>query len=213
MDVNLHWHNHTLLEQTATSLTKNGFGVTLLETRAEALAFLLQQAAAAESIGFGGSMTLAELGLIEALAASGKRLLVHGQAGLSPVERRQVMQEQLDCDLFITSSNAVTLKGHLVNIDATGNRVCAMAFGPREVLVVVGVNKVTSDIESALRRIKERVAPANARRLGFATPCAETGRCSDCQSPQRICRITTIIERAPRASHLHICLVNEHLGY
>jgi len=213
MDVNLHWHNRTLLEQAATSLAKNGFGVTLLETREEALAFLLQQAAAAESIGFGGSMTLAELGLIEALVPSGKRLLVHGQPGLSPVERRQVMQEQLGCDLFFTSSNAVTLKGHLVNIDATGNRVCSMAFGPRQVLVVVGINKVTSDIESALRRIKERVAPANARRLGFATPCAETGRCSDCQSPQRICRITTIIERAPRASNLHICLINESLGY
>jgi hypothetical protein len=213
MDVHLRWHNRKLMEQAAAALTRNGFSVTLVENRTDALAFLLEQCAAAETIGFGGSMTLAELGLIEALTTSGKRLLVHGRPGLSSAERRQVMQEQLGCDLFCTSSNAITLKGHLVNIDATGNRVGAMAFGPKAVVVVAGVNKLTSDVESALDRIKGHVAPANARRLSFATPCAESGLCCDCQSPQRICRITTIIERPPRATAMHVCLVNEALGY
>lgn len=213
MDIHLRWHNRKLMEQAAAALTKNGFGVTLVETPAEALTFLLEQCAAADTVGFGGSMTLSELGLIEALIPSGKRLLIHGRPGLSPGERRQVMQEQLGCDLFCTSSNAITLTGHLVNIDATGNRVGAMAFGPKAVMVVAGVNKLTSDLESALRRIKQHVAPANAHRLAFATPCAETGQCSDCNAPQRICRITTIIERPPRATSMHVCLVNENLGY
>ena len=124
-----------------------------------------------------------------------------------------MMQEQLGCDLFFTSTNALTLKGHLVNIDATGNRVGAMVFGPRRVIVVAGANKIATDLEAALARVKTFACPPNARRLGFDTPCAHTGLCTDCNSPQRICRVTTIIERQPRATDLAVCLVNEDLGY
>lgn len=213
MDEHLRWQRWMLMEKTATALNRHGFRSVLFAGRDEALPFLLNEALSAETIGFGGSMTLAELGLARQVGALGKRMLIHSRAGLSAGERRAVMQEQLNCDLFFTSSNAVTLDGNLVNIDATGNRVCAMTFGPPRVWVVVGSNKIAADLPTAIRRIKEVAAPPNARRLGYQTPCAVTGLCSDCDSPERICRVTTIIERQPRATAIGICLINENLGY
>jgi L-lactate utilization protein LutB len=213
MDENLRWHRRRLMDHTAAALEKNGFAVALFDGREEAVAYLQQEAMVAESIGFGGSMSLAELDLPALLERAGKTTLIHGRAGLSPEERRRIMQEQLNCDLFFTSTNALTLAGHLVNIDATGNRVCSMAFGPKKVIVVAGSNKITPDLEGALKRIKEVACPPNARRLNYDTPCAKTGRCNDCNSPARICRITTIIEKKPRLTDIQVCLINENLGY
>ncbi len=213
MDENLRWHQRQLMEKTASALDKNGFSTALFESCDEAVNFILESAAGSESVGFGGSMTLAQLDLPGRLAAVGKDTLVHGRPGLTAEQRREVMQQQLNCDLFLTSTNALTLQGQLVNIDATGNRVGSMFFGPKRVIVVAGVNKIAADLDSALVRIKNVVAPPNARRLGFATPCAKTGLCSDCDSPQRICRITTILDRRPRATEMLVCLINESLGY
>jgi hypothetical protein len=213
MDDNLRWHRRLRMDQAAAALNTNGMPTVVFDGRAEALAYLLAEAQPAGKVGFGGSMTIAELALAEHLENAGKKILNHGKPGLGLEERRQVMQEQLACDLFFTSTNALTLKGHLVNIDATGNRVGAMFFGPSRVMVVAGANKIVADLESALARVREYACPPNARRLGFDTPCAHTGKCSDCHSPQRICRITTIIERKPRFTDLRICLINEDLGY
>jgi hypothetical protein len=213
VEENLNWHRRQIMAHTAEALEKNGMPTACFESREEAIEFLLAQGSEAESVGFGGSMTLAELGLPELFAAAGKKVLVHVRPDLSLEERRRIMQDQLNSTLFLTSANALTLKGHIVNIDATGNRVGAMVFGPAKVIIVAGVNKITADLESALRRIKEKASPPNARRLGFETPCAKTGLCSDCSSPQRICRVTTIIERKPRATDLRVCLINEDLGY
>ncbi|TYO95029.1 YkgG family uncharacterized protein [Geothermobacter ehrlichii] len=213
MDEHFQWHRRRLLEQAAAALEKHGFPTRVCDAREEAIRYLLEEAASADTVGFGGSMTLAELGLVSEMEQAGKKVLVHGRPGLGPEERRQVMRQQLTCDLFLTSTNALTLNGQLVNIDATGNRACSMAFGPKKVIVVAGANKISADLESALKRVREVACPPNARRLGFDTPCAKTGLCSDCNSPQRICRITTIIERQPRATDLRVCLVNENLGY
>lgn len=213
MDENIRWQRGLLLEKAAAALNMHGFRTVVVDSRADALSFLLGESTPAATVGFGGSMTLAELGLASQVEALGKKVLIHGRSGLTAAERRTVMQEQLNCDLFFTSTNAVTLDGILVNVDATGNRVCAMAFGPPRVWIVAGRNKVVTDVPSALKRIREVVAPPNARRLGFKTPCAATGLCSDCDSPERICRITTIIERKPRATEIGVCLINEDLGY
>ncbi|OHB32366.1 MAG: lactate utilization protein C [Desulfuromonadaceae bacterium GWC2_58_13] len=213
MDDNLRWQSRQRMEKSASALEKNGFSTALFDSCDEAVKFLIESADGAESIGFGGSMTLAQLDLPGRLAAMGKNTLVHGRPGLAAEQRRGIMQQQLNCDLFLTSTNALTLKGQLVNIDATGNRVGAMFFGPKRVIVVAGANKITEDLDDALARIKNVAAPPNARRLGFATPCARTGFCSDCDSPQRICRITTILDRRPRATEMLVCLINESLGY
>jgi hypothetical protein len=115
--------------------------------------------------------------------------------------------------VFITSTNAVTETGELVNIDGTGQRVAAMIFGPGRVVVVAGVNKITGDLEEGLWRASNVAAPMNARRLHPKTPCAETGECSDCVAPGRICGITTIIHRRPSKTPFTVVLVGEKLGY
>ncbi|WP_243113657.1 lactate utilization protein [Desulfofundulus salinus] len=155
---------------------------------------------------------MADLKVAEALREMGKELLIHGLPELSPEERLTIMRRQLTCDLFLTGTNALTLTGCLVNIDATGNRVASMVFGPKKVIIVAGRNKLVEDEEEAIKRIKAYAAPPNARRLNCKTPCVETGFCADCNSPDRICRIITVMERKPRLTDVRVLVVNEDLG-
>lgn len=195
------------------SLKKNGFTAVYCKTRKEAVDYIANQAKEASTIGFGGSMTLAQLNVAESLMEMGKELLNHNAPDLSPEEKMAIRRRQLTCDLFLTSTNALTITGCLVNVDGTGNRAASMFFGPKKVIVVAGRNKLVSSIEEGLNRIKMYAAPANARRLNLSTPCADTGFCADCNSPARICRITTILERKPLLTDIHVLVVNEDLGF
>jgi len=206
------WQVQKRLEAAEAALRKNGFEVTLCPDRATAAEQVLQEVADATTVGFGGSMTMVDLGIPQKVAALGKECLIHGAPGLSPEERLTIMRRQLTCDVFLTGANAVTLDGKLVNIDASGNRIGAMTFGPKKVVVVAGANKLANDAEDAVRRVKAWVSPANARRLAFKTPCAETGMCCDCRSPERICRVVHIQERRPRLTNVRVLLVGEALG-
>jgi L-lactate utilization protein LutB len=206
------WETEKQLDKTAEALRRNGFGVERCADPQQAVAYTLGAAAAAASVGFGGSVSVVELGLPQKLAEAGKECLIHGAPDLTPEQRLAIMRRQLTCDLFLTGTNAVTLDGKLVNIDATGNRVGAMAFGPKQVIVVAGVNKLARDEAEALARVRNWVAPPNAHRLGMKTPCAETGFCADCSSPQRICRIVHVMEKKPRLTDLTVLLVEEALG-
>ena len=195
------------------ALQKNGFVAVYCPTRAEAYDYILAEAADAGSVGFGGSLSIADLAVAGKLAETGKELLMHSAPGLIPEERRAIMRRQLTCDLFLSGTNALTLSGCLVNIDATGNRVGSMLFGPQKVIIVAGRNKlVDGNIDDAIKRVKDWSSPPNARRLNFNTPCATTGFCCDCNSPDRICRITTIIDRKPRQTDLRVLVVNEEMG-
>ncbi|MHB8763361.1 MAG: lactate utilization protein [Deferrisomatales bacterium] len=206
------WGMERRVEAAARALEQNGFGVAVCADRAAAVERIVEAAGSARTVGFGGSITGVELELPQKLAALGKECLIHGAPGLSPEERLAVMRRQLTCDLFLASANAVTLDGKLVNIDATGNRVGAMTFGPGRVMLVAGANKVCADLDDALRRVKTWAAPPNAQRLQFKTPCATTGVCSDCRSPDRICRVVHVMERRPRLTDLTVVLVAEPLG-
>ena len=206
------WEAGKQLEKAAAALQQNDFTVEVCADRAQAVAHVMAAAEAAETIGFGGSVSVVELGLPQRLGEVGKECLIHGAPDLTPDQRMETMRRQLTCDLFLTGTNAVTLDGKLVNIDATGNRVGAMAFGPKKVMVVAGVNKLAADEPSAIARVRAWVAPPNAHRLGMQTPCAETGFCADCSSPQRICRIVHVMEKRPRLTDLTVLLVREVLG-
>ncbi len=168
------------------------------------------------SVGLGGSMTLREMGLVDALEARGVDVANHwkaGREGASPEEVIEIRRAHVNSDVFITGTNAVTETGELVNIDGTGQRVAAMIFGPKKVIVVAGVNKITGDLEEGLWRASNIAAPMNARRLHPKIPCSETGECSDCVAPERICGITTIIRRRPRRTPFTVVLVGKKLGY
>ena len=209
----VHWSNEQKCEKAVESLGKNGFTAVYCRNADEARDYILREAADAETVGFGGSLSGVDLQVADRLAETGKVLLNHSAPGLSPDERLEVMRRQLTCDLFLSGSNAVTLSGWLVNIDASGNRVGAMLFGPQKVIVVAGRNKlVDGGVEEAIRRVKEWASPPNAKRLNFNTPCARTGFCSDCNSPDRICRVTTIIDRKPRRTDIRVLVVNEDMG-
>jgi len=199
--------------QAVESLKTNGFRALYCKTGAEAAEYILAESADARSVGFGGSMSIKDLAVEPLLLEKGKEILNHSAAGIAPEERLEIMRRQLTCDLFLSGTNALTLSGALVNIDAIGNRVGAMFFGPRKVIVVAGRNKlVAGDIPAAIRRVKDWASPPNARRLNYKTPCAETGFCCDCSSSERICRIISVLERKPKFTDLHVLVVNEELG-
>ena len=162
----------------------------------------------------GGSMTTVAMGLWEELDnMSGVNVINPYQPGLSSEESLELRRKGMMTDVMIASSNAVTLDGKLVNLDGFGNRVAAMMFGPKKVILVVGMNKVAADLESAMARVKHYAGPVNAIRLGVNTPCVTTGVCSDCKSPQRICNMWSIIEGHMIKDRIHVKLVGESLGY
>ncbi len=207
------WTHEQKCEKAVEALGQNGFTAVYCRTSQEAAEYIMKEAADARSVGFGGSRTVVDLGVQTRLQEQGKEILNHGTPGLSPEEKMEIMRRQLTCDLFLTSSNAVTLNGWLVNIDGNGNRVAALTFGPKKAIVVAGRNKlVDGGIQAAIDRIKGYASPPNAKRLNLNTPCAKTGFCSNCNSPDRICRITTVIDRKSKTMDIRVLIVNEELG-
>lgn len=161
-----------------------------------------------------GSMTAANMGLWEEMARQPEIKIIDPYiAGITPEEGLELRRQGMTADVMIASSNAITLDGKLVNLDGMGNRVAAMAFGPRKVILVMGINKIAADLESAMARVKHYAAPVNAARIGVDTPCVETGLCADCKSPQRICNMWSIIEGHMIKDRIHVKLVGENLGY
>ena len=161
-----------------------------------------------------GSMTAKYMDLWERLAnIPGVEIIDPFQPGLSFEDSLQLRRKGLLADVMITSTNAITLDGKLVNLDGLGNRVAAMIFGPQKVILVVGMNKVVPDIDSAMARTKHYAAPVNAMRMRIKTPCAENGICADCKTPARFCNIWSIIEGQRIKGRIHVKLVGENLGY
>jgi len=207
------WSWEQKCQKAVEALGTNGFTAVYCRTPDDARSYILEAAADAASIGFGGSMTITDLAVQQPLADQGKEILNHGSSALSRDQKMEIMRRQLTCDLFLSGSNALTISGELINIDATGNRVAAMFFGPRRVIVVVGRNKLVDGTpQEAIQRVKQWATPPNAKRLSFNTPCAKTGFCSNCNSPDRLCRVTTIIDRKPRFTDLRVLVVNADLG-
>jgi L-lactate utilization protein LutB len=179
------------------ALRRRGFDAMYCATAEEAASALQAEVDAVQRVGMGGSMTMKELGVTAKLEASGK-LLTRGA----------------DCDLFLLSANAITLDGRIVNIDGNGNRVAASVSAPKKVVYAIGRNKIVhGGIDDALARIKEKACPPNCVRLGKSTPCAATGKCADCDSPDRICKVTVVFDRRPTGTPTTVYIVNADLGY
>ncbi|HEY3489070.1 MAG TPA: lactate utilization protein [Candidatus Deferrimicrobiaceae bacterium] len=204
------WHLAVRGNKCVEALRKNGFNAEFFPTQDALRKRLLKECETAQSIGFGGSFSVAEMGIYEALEGNGKTLLDHGRVPAD--QKANVRIAQQTCDLFLCGTNAVTLTGVLVNLDGNGNRTNAMTFGPGRAIVVAGANKIVADVPDGIRRIKTVAAPRNAKRLGVATPCATTGFCEECNSPQRICRVYSIIERKPTYSDISVFVCGDPMG-
>ena len=153
------------------------------------------------------------LSLQEKAREKGGVILNHSDPSLSPEEKMAVRRQQLVCDVFLSGTNALTLDGWLLNVDGTGNRVAAMTFGPKKVIIVTGTNKIVEDLDSALERIRLKASPMNNKRLGLPNPCATTGVCMECEGDTRICNIYTVLRRKPSATDITVVIIGEELGY
>ncbi len=179
--------------------------------RSELIECILKETIEDKTVGFGGSITLEELGLYEILKASGKEVYWHWK--VNPEQRLEILHKAKSTDAYFSSSNAITLDGRLVNIDGNANRVSSMIFGPKKVFIIIGRNKIANDLDDAINRIKTVACPNNARRLGRKVPCALTNQCADCISLDRMCSVTTIIEGNIPTIDMRVYLLDEVIGY
>lgn len=194
------------------ALEKRGFTVHSAENKDEAREIVLNLVGDAKA-GFGGSVTIKELEIKEALDSRGNITNSHNGV-LDKTEAELQRRLAKEADYYICSTNAITKDGKLVNIDGMGNRVSAMIYGPKNVILVVGKNKLTNNIDEAIERIHTVSCPKNAARLNRDLPCRETGKCQDCDSPFRMCNAITILEhKTTGIASFHIVLVDEELGY
>jgi len=207
------WLGEVQGERCVAALKSHGFDAHFVSTSKEGRDLVLKLMEGYETFGFGGSNTTRDLGFPDELKARGKKIFDHWQGDVLGEQSRVIRMEQGRCDCFLCSANGISATGEIVNVDALGNRTNAMSFGPRKIIIVAGINKVRPDLDSAIKRVHEVAAPMRARSLNMRTPCAETGVCTDCNSPQRICRITTILHRKPMMSDISVVLINESLGF
>ncbi len=204
--------NEALGSSVVKELIAKGYSAVYVSTKEDALNEVLKLIPEKVTVGVPGSVTIREIGAMEALAERGCKVLHHWNPSLTPEERQEMFMGEYCSDYFLTSANAITRDGKIVNIDGTGNRVSAMAWGRNTLIFVVGINKVAGTLEEAINRARS-ATPANVLRLNGNTPCVHTGYCADCNSPARVCRAMLILERPTMGRKTHVIIVGESLGY
>ncbi|BHH85278.1 lactate utilization protein [Desulforhopalus sp. 52FAK] len=204
------------LQQMKEQLDGNNFETFIVKDKKAAAQLIEQEiipAVKPKSLSYGGSMTLKATGVLDAIAGMDDvEMLIPDDPKMSPEDKYEVRRQALLVDLYLTGTNALTEDGHLVNLDMIGNRVAALTFGPKKVVVLIGRNKIVPDLETAMYRIKDYAAPTNAMRLDCKTPCAKTSECADCKSPGRICNHWTITEKSFPKHRISVILIDEELG-
>lgn len=210
------------IRQTMENLEKNGMKPFYAETKEEVIPIIKSLVEKGSSVSHGGSETLKQTGVIDFLKNGDFDYI--DRNGLEGEELRDCYIRAFGCDAFFTSSNAVTMNGELYNVDGNSNRVACIVFGPRQVIMIVGANKIVKNIDDAVLRVKEAAAPPNTQRLDCKTPCAVTGKCislnrddsficDGCESPQRICCNYVISAKQRHKDRIKVIIVNESLGY
>ena len=203
-------------EKRAAILVKNlksrHFEACYCPTKQEALAKALEWIPEGASVGWGGAMSAQQIGLIDAVRTGNYRA-IDRETAKTPQEREQAARDCFGADVFLTGANGLSLSGEMVNIDGMGNRVSAIIYGPKEVLVIAGMNKVEDTLEKAVIRARTVAAPMNQQRFLRETPCAATGVCADCKSPECICNQIVITRHCRPANRIKFILVGEELGF
>ena len=200
-----------LLQSTVTALRAHGFDAYAVEDESAAVTLALSFLREGESVTWGGSETIRKVGLTEAVKQAGLR--VYDRDGVPPAERATFMREHYFSDWFFMSANAVTQTGELLNMDGIGNRVASLTFGPKNVLVLVGRNKIVGDVEEGILRVRNLAAPKNAQRFDIKTPCRQTGECADCLCPDTICASLVRTRFCRPLGRIRIILIDRDLGY
>ena len=201
--------NELLAKEVIKGLESRNMSGYYAATKEEALKKALELIPEGSSVTMGGAMSAHEIGLVDALKEGNYNFIDRDAVE----DKRAAMLAAYDADFFLSSANAMTDDGIIVNIDGNSNRVSAIAQGPKKVLFIVGMNKVCDDLDSAMKRARNVAAPTNAQRFGLATPCAKTGKCMDCKSPDTICCQFLITRFSRHKDRIHVILVNDSLGF
>lgn len=212
MDQNRAVRNRMLAEKVIKGLESRKMEGYYAETKEEALKKALELIPEGSSIGWGGSMSIQEIGLKDAVC-SGNYTVYNRDAGKNPQEKKATELAIMGSDFLLCSTNAITEDGILVNIDGMGNRVAGIIWGPEHVLMIVGMNKVVRDLEAAWSRARNEAAPINAQRFPIQTPCKKTGACADCKSPDSVCCQFVVTRFSKIPGRIKVILVNDDLGF
>ncbi len=210
MNEHMDFMHRKSLERIGEKLTKNGMETFVVDSAKEVVPLVESMVKAGATVSFGGSMSLDEAGVLDHLRSGRYTCLDRGAPG---VDVDEVLRKTFFADVYFTSANAITRNGEIYQVDGNGNRVAAMIFGPKQVILVAGRNKIVDDIPAAKLRVAQVAAPPNGRRLNLDTPCAITGECSDCRSKHRMCCTETITKWQRDPNRFKVILVNEELGY
>lgn len=209
MDANIAKRNGLLAAKTIEGLKSRNMEGYYAESKEAALQLALSLILEESSVTMGGGMSVHEIGLVDALKNGNYYFIDRDKES----DKRAAMLKAYDADVFLSSCNAMTEDGVLVNIDGNSNRVSAIAQGPKKVIFIVGMNKVCSDVDGAMKRARNVAAPINAQRFGLNTPCAKTGACWNCKSPDTICCQFLITRFSRHKGRIHVILVNDNLGF
>ncbi|WP_027869085.1 lactate utilization protein [Eubacterium sp. AB3007] len=209
MNENIRKRNELLAGKVIKGLASRNMTGYYAADKEEARSIALGLIAEGSTVTMGGGMSVHEIGLVKALKKGEYNFIDRDEIE----DKRAAMLAAYDADVFLASANAMTEDGILVNIDGNANRVSAIAQGPRKVVFIAGLNKVCSDVDGAMKRARNVAAPINAQRFGLSTPCAKTGACADCKSPDTICCQFLITRYSKHADRIHVILVNDSLGF
>jgi hypothetical protein len=209
MNQNIFKRNELLAKRVIAGLKSRNMNGYYCADRDSALAQALALIPEGSSVTMGGAMSAHEIGLVDALKAGNYNFIDRDEYE----DKRAAMLAAYDADVFLSSVNAMTDDGVLINIDGNANRVSAIAQGPRKVVFIVGMNKVCGDVDGAMKRARNVAAPINAQRFGLDTPCTRTGKCADCKSPDSICCQFLITRFSRHPDRIHVILVNDNLGF
>lgn len=213
MDNNVEWILEQKVKRTMEALEANNMESYFVKDEKALIEKINEFVKDGETVAVGGSMTLFETGVIDFLRSGRFNFLDRYKENLTAEDTKNIFRKSFMSDTYFVSSNAVTEQGELYNIDGTGNRVAAMIYGPDKVIVIIGVNKIVSNLDEAIDRTRNCAAPANAKRLNRNTPCAKVGYCMDCDSAERICNDYVLIKKQGQKGRIKVIVVGKNLGY
>lgn len=213
MDKNVAWYIEKQVERTIKNLNSRNMEGYYVNNREQLFQYLKEFIAEGSTVGVGDSMTLFETNIIDFLRDGSFNFLDKYEEKLTKDEKREIYIKNFSADTFICSTNAITESGELYNIDGNGSRVAPMIYGPKQVIIIAGINKIVKDLEEAEARVRQFAAPVDAKRLNKDTPCTKLGYCIDCNSPNRICNDFVVIKGQFIKGRIKVVIVGEALGY
>ncbi|MGB3340578.1 MAG: lactate utilization protein [bacterium] len=207
------WFDKRIINTVIEALRKRAFNAKVYKDIASVNRYLLKTIPRSATIGIPGSVTIRGLGIIEKLRKRGNKIFQHWYSELTENTDRDARRLEGTADFYLTSTNAITTDGDIINIDGIGNRVAAMIYGPKNVIIIAGINKIVRSIDEGIKRSKNIAGVMNAKRVGAETPCVKTGICIDCKTKRRICRVISIIQYRPWQTNISVILITENLGF